>query len=41
MKRLLLLALTAATLLSAITARAHCDHRHGHQDTTSQTSAGK
>ena len=34
MKRLLLLALTAATLLSATTsANAHCDGKHGHQDT--------
>jgi hypothetical protein len=33
-KRLLLLALTAATLLSATTsANAHCDGKHGHQDT--------
>jgi hypothetical protein len=33
MKRLLLLALTAATLLSATTsANAHCDSKHGHQE---------
>jgi len=34
MKRLLLLALTAATLLSGTTANAHCDGKHGHQDTS-------
>jgi hypothetical protein len=33
MKPLLALALTAATLLSAATtANAHCDGKHGHQD---------
>ncbi len=33
MNRLLLLALTAATLLSAITsANAHCEGKHGHQE---------
>jgi hypothetical protein len=34
MKRLLLLALTAATLLIGTTANAHCDGKHGHQDTS-------
>ncbi|MEY4746190.1 MAG: hypothetical protein RLZZ442_782, partial [Cyanobacteriota bacterium] len=29
MKRLLLLALTAATLLMGTTASAHCDQKHG------------
>jgi hypothetical protein len=41
MKRLLLAALTAATLLTATTASAHCDGRHGHQDTTTQESSRK
>jgi hypothetical protein len=36
MKRLLLLALPAVTLLSATTASAHCDGKHGHQDTATQ-----
>ena len=36
MKRLLLLALTAATLLMGTPASAHCDGKHGHQDTTTQ-----
>ena len=35
MKRLLLLALTAATLLMGTTASAHCDQKHGHQETSS------
>lgn len=38
MKRLLLLALTAVTLLSTTSASAHCDSKHGHQDTTTQES---
>ena len=38
MKRLLLLALTAATLLVGTSASAHCDGKHGHQDTTTQES---
>ena len=37
MKRLLLLALTAATLLMGTTASAHCDQKHGHQETSSQS----
>ena len=37
MKRLLLLALTAATLLMGTTASAHCDRKHGHQDSSSQS----
>jgi len=37
MKRLLLLALTAATLLMGTTASAHCDQKHGHQGTSSQS----
>ena len=41
MKRLLLAALTAVTLLSATTANAHCDSKHGHQDTTTQQSSKK
>jgi hypothetical protein len=42
MKRLLLLALTAATLLSATTtANAHCDNKHGHQDTTTHQGVKK
>ena len=42
MKRLLILALTAATLLSANTpANAHCDSRHGHQDTTTHQEVKK
>ena len=36
MKRLLLLALTAATLLMGTTASAHCDQKHGHQETSTQ-----
>jgi opacity protein-like surface antigen len=38
MKRLLLAAVTAVTLLSATTASAHHDGKHGHQDTTTQES---
>jgi hypothetical protein len=37
MKRLLLLALTAATLLMGTTASAHCDQKHGHQKTSTQS----
>ena len=37
MKRLLLLALTAATLLMGTTASAHCDQKHGHQETSTQS----
>jgi hypothetical protein len=36
MKRLLLLALSAATLLMGTTASAHCDQKHGHQETSTQ-----
>jgi hypothetical protein len=36
MKRLLLAALTAVTLLSATTASAHHDGDHKHQDTSTQ-----
>lgn len=39
MKHLLFLALAAATLLVGTTANAHCDGKHGHQDTA--THAGK
>jgi len=35
-KRLPLLALTAATLLMGTTTNAHCDQQHGPQGTTSQ-----
>jgi opacity protein-like surface antigen len=41
MKRLLLAALTAVTLLSATTASAHCDSKHGHQDTQTHQSSKK
>ena len=34
MKRLLLLSLAAVTLLMGTTANAHCDGKHGHQDTS-------
>ena len=34
MTRLLLLSLTAATLLMGTTTSAHCDHQQGHQATT-------
>ncbi len=34
MKRLLLLVLTAVTLLMGTTANAHCDGKHGQQDTS-------
>jgi len=34
MKRLLLLALSAATLLMGTTASAHCDQKHRHQETS-------
>jgi hypothetical protein len=42
MKRLLLLALTAATLLTATTsANAHCGGKHGHQDATTHQEVKK
>jgi hypothetical protein len=41
MKRLLLLALSAAALLVGTAANAHCDGKHGHQDTTTQESGRK
>jgi hypothetical protein len=41
MKRLLLVALTAATLLIRTTANAHHDHKHGHQDASTQESSRK
>jgi opacity protein-like surface antigen len=41
MKRLLLLALTAATLLMGTAASAHCDQKHGHQDTGTQQGTRK
>jgi len=41
MKRLLLLALTAASLLTATTAFAHHDGTHGHQDTSGSEGSRK
>ncbi len=41
MKRLLLAALTAVTLLTATTTSAHNDGDHKHQDTATQTGSKK